>query len=107
MLERIEGLENIKTIGHSSFGGSTFAASGIKEINLSSLTDISGSSHFRNSKVEIVHSLGSITKLAGNTNDNNGQFFGCTELKKVVLPDGLTLIGHCCFRYSDYLLQTQ
>lgn len=98
MLEEIDGLENIKTIGHSSYGGATFYSSGIKEINLSSLTEIFGNSHFKYSKVEIVHSLGSITQLTGSTNSGNGLFIDCKELKKVVLPDGLTLIGHCCFQ---------
>ena len=97
MLEEVEGLENIKTLGHSSYGGSTFAGSGIKEINLSSLTELIGNAHFKNSKVKTIHSLGSITQLTGSSNSYNGQFYGCAELENVVLPDGLTLIGECCF----------
>ncbi len=97
MLENVNGLEYIQTIGHTNYGGGTFMNSGIKEINLSGLTEIFGYSHFKNSKVQVVHSLGSITKLEGTTNSFNGQFYNCTELKKVVLPDNMTLIGGSCF----------
>lgn len=97
-LESVEGLEYIESMGHSSYGGSTFFGSSIKEVNLSGLRTLIGNTHFKNSKVEVVHSLGNITALSGSGSSASGMFTDCTNLIKVNLPETLENIGECCFQ---------
>lgn len=96
-LESVEGLEYIESIGHSSYGGNTFYGSSIKEVSLSGLKTLIGHTNFKSSKIEIVHSLGSIVELPGSGSSISGQFTNCTNLRKIVLPETLERITGPCF----------
>ena len=81
----------------TSIGGSAFlnCASMNADINLPQLTSI-GIRAFHNSGIAKVTSLGSITSLPDGVWTGSvyaGVFYGCTQLKTIILPDSLTSIG--------------
>jgi hypothetical protein len=68
----------------------------IKDLNMQALTSI-GNSAFRNTKIENVSNLGSISTLGNGSSAGDGVFQDCTSLTRVVLPEGLTTIGGFAF----------
>ena len=112
----IKYFKNCRTIGASAFNGcSSMALTKLElplctsigvyaflncasmnaDINLPQLTSI-GIRAFHNSGIAKVTSLGSITSLPNGEWTGSvyaGVFYGCTQLKTVILPDSLTSIG--------------
>lgn len=84
-------LPNITTIGLDSFISLGAVNAAIDLPNLTSL----GTQVFYQAKIKEVRSLGRITTLSAS---NYGVFDGCTNLKKVILPDTLRTIGNYAFR---------
>ncbi|MBO7263292.1 MAG: leucine-rich repeat protein, partial [Alistipes sp.] len=57
---------------------------------------------FRNSGIDTVSSLGSVTSIGGS-NQANGAFRDCKNLTKVVLPPTVTYLGIGAFEYCSSL----
>lgn len=88
--------KGIKTVGAYAFLN---CASMNADINLPLLTSI-GIRAFHNSGIVKVTSLGSITSLPDGEWTGSvyaGVFYGCTQLKTVILPDSLKTIGNASF----------
>ena len=96
-LEDIGDTSNITSIGHASFGGSVFRLSGIKTANFPRLDFIGGMSNWRESKIEEVISLGTITTIPSQSSSFEGAFYKCINLKKVNLPSSFTNIQPSTF----------
>jgi hypothetical protein len=96
MLETINGLENITTLGSSSYGGDVFNGSNVKTINLPNLQNMYGNANFKNWTGDEVLSLGSITSLPSTSSNTDGAFYNST-VKKIVLPETLESIGEYAF----------
>ena len=85
-------LPQCTSIGEAAFLN---CASMNADINLPQLTSI-GIRAFHNSGIAKVTSLGSITSLPDGVWTGSvyaGVFYGCTQLKTIILPDSLTSIG--------------
>lgn len=111
--------ELILTIGSEAFSGCTalvteiisnsikdiadwaFYNSGVRGVlHLPNLEKI-GNRSFKNTDIEEVTSLGKITELGKYeswSGNGYGTFAGCTALWRVVLHEGIILIGHSAFR---------
>ena len=86
----------ITHIGWRAFSGCTGVVIEnlyLPELVNTGIQDVSGM--FKGVKVRHITSLGSITHLASTYND--GAFQNCDELVDVVLPQGITYLGHACF----------
>lgn len=122
----IKYFKNLTAIGSSAFNGCTSlaltslelpqctsigvyaflnCASMNADINLPLLTSI-GIRAFHNSGIAKVTSLGSITSLPDGEWTGSvyaGVFYGCTQLKTVILPDSLKTIGRNSFNECKLL----
>ena len=64
--------------------------------NLKSFLNNEG--NFKNNKhITHVKNLGSVTALYGDPANRQGQFYGCSSLESVVLPETVTNLGNCAF----------
>ena len=87
--------ETITTIGGAAFWECYSLV--IDDLSLPNLTTL-GDSAFRSTKIKKVSNLGNITQLEARTYDT-GVFYGCTNLKVVVLPATLETLGS---QYSPF-----
>ena len=87
--------ETITTIGGAAFWQCSSLV--IDDLSLPNLTTL-GDGAFRNTKIKKVSNLGNITQLEARIH-NTGVFYGCTNLKVVVLPATLETLGS---QYSPF-----
>ena len=88
-------LQNIENLGGYSFSGCDLYCD-IDMPNLKSFSNNEG--NFKNNKhITHVKNLGSVTAFYGDPANRHGQFYGCSSLESVVLPETVTNLGNCAF----------